>query len=124
MAVRISSEPAPLANQVSAEDAREAATDFLLDNLGNLLIAGEPHVMVSAVRAMWIVPVQLAYIHTGVLGNVGVVAVDQETGQVIAWTPIPEIKAASRRLRAQHEPELAKQFQATISLHPSMAGRA
>jgi hypothetical protein len=72
--------------------------------------------MISAVRAMWIFPVQLAYLHTGVLGSVGVVAVDKETGQVIAWTPISEMKAASRRLRALHEPELSEQFQDTMSL--------
>ena len=117
MAVRTGDEPATLTNQVSADDAQAAATEFLLDNLGHLLVAGEPHLMVSAVRAMWIVPVQLAYIHTGVLGSVGVVAVDQETGQVIAWTPISRIKAASRRLRAEHEPELSEQFEVSRSLH-------
>jgi hypothetical protein len=82
-----------------------------LDHIGNQLVAGQPHLMVSAVRASWIVPVQLAYIHSGSLGSVGVVAVDEETGQVVAWTPIAQMKTASQELRAAYEPELSNQFQ-------------
>jgi hypothetical protein len=68
--------------------------------------------MVSALRSAWIVPAQLAYIHTGTLGSVGVVAVDDETGQIIAWTPISDMKAASCQLRESREPELSAQFRA------------
>jgi hypothetical protein len=107
-----------ITNQVHRIDADEACavvTDFLLDNVGNQLVAGEPHIMVSALRSVWIVPVQLAYIHTGTLGSVGFVAVDDETGHVIAWTPIPDMKTASRRLRESREPELSAQFQAFMN---------
>lgn len=107
-------------HNVSADDARAAATEFLLDHLGNQLTTGEPIRMLSAVRSTWIVPVQLAYIHTGVLGNVGVIAVDEETGLVIGWTPIDQIKAAVRQLREQHEPELSAQFKALMS--PNIQG--
>jgi hypothetical protein len=100
-----------LTYRVSPEEARTAATEFLLDHVGNQLVAGQPHLMVSAVRTTWIVPVQLAYIHTGPLGDVGVVAVDEETGRVIAWTPIAQMKVASRELRTSHEPEISQQFQ-------------
>ena len=105
-------EPPPLTQRISPDEARAAATDFLLDHVGNQLVAGQPHLMVSAVRATWIiVPVQLAYVHSGTLGSMGVVAVDEETGRVIAWTPIAQMKAAGLELRAAHEPELSKQFQ-------------
>src|SRR5262245_4534536 len=92
--------------QISAADAQAAATDFLLGHVGNQLVAGEPHLMISAWRAVWIVSVHLAYIHTGPLGSVGVVAVDDETGQVVAWTPIERMKTASRRLREAAEPAI------------------
>jgi hypothetical protein len=105
---------------IDMDEARAAATDFLLDHLGNQLVPGEPHLMVSAVRAVWIVPVQLAYIHTGVLGSVGVIAVDEETGQVVAWTPIPQMKVASRRLR-EAQPDLERQFKAFIATQHSPA---
>ena len=97
--------------RISPDEARAAVTDFLLDHVGNQLVAGRLHLMISAVRATWIVPVQLAYIHQGTLGDVGVVAVDEETGRVIAWTPIDQMKTTSRELRAAHEPELSRQFQ-------------
>ncbi len=107
--------------RINADEARAAATGFLLDHMGNQLVPGEPHMMVSALRAVWIVPVQLAYIHTGVLGSVGVVAVDEETGQVVAWTPIPQMKAASRRIREAQNPEVAEQFKSFIATQSSKA---
>ena len=95
----------------NAQTAQAAATEFLLDHVGNQLLAGQPHFMLSFLQAVWIVPVELAYLHSGSIGTVGVVAVDAETAQVIAWTPISQMKAASRSLREQHEPSLSEQFQ-------------
>ncbi|HXV99862.1 MAG TPA: hypothetical protein VEC93_15705 [Anaerolineae bacterium] len=100
-----------LTHRTTADEARAAVTNFLLDHVGNQLVAGQPHLMVSAVRTTWIVPVQLAYIHSGTLGSVGVVAVDEETGRVVAWTPIVQMKTASLELRTAHEPQLSTQFQ-------------
>lgn len=94
------------------EQARDAARDFLLDHLGNQLTAGTPYLMVAAVHALWIVPVQLGYIHTGVIGTVGVIAVDDETVQVVAWTPISQMKSASRLLNESREPEISESFKA------------
>ena len=96
------------------EQARAATTDFLLDHVGNQLSAGTPYLMIAVVRTLWIVPIQFGYIHTGILGTVGVVAVDDETTQVVGWTPIPQMKAASRTLRESREPALSEAFQAFI----------
>jgi hypothetical protein len=104
-----------LTQHITAEATRAVATEFLLDHLGNQLVAGEPLLMVSAVRAVWIVPVQLVYIHTGTIGSVGVVAVDEETTQVVAWTPIPHMKAMSRQLREAQNPDIDHQFQAYMT---------
>ena len=79
--VSLVNEPPLLTHRISPVEAQAAATDFLLEHVGNQLVAGQPHLMVSAVRTTWIVPVQLAYIHSGTLGDVGVVAVDEETGR-------------------------------------------
>ena len=100
-----------LVPQTTPEDAKAAATEFLLDFVGNQLVAGSPVSMMSALRSVWIVPVTLAYIHTGSLGDIGVIAVDEETGKVVAWTPVEQMKATSRTLRAAHEPLLSEQFQ-------------
>jgi hypothetical protein len=55
------------------------------------------------------------------LGTVGVVTVDEETGEVVAWTPIAQMKAASRELRARHEPQLSAQFQSFLTANASEA---
>jgi hypothetical protein len=100
--------------RISAEEAQAAATDFLLDHAGNQLLAGTPLRMTAALRSVWVVPVHLTYIHTGPIGSVGVIGVDEETGQVIAWTPIQEMKAASRRLR-EAQPDVSTTFPSFIA---------
>ncbi len=115
-------QPTSWTPHTSAELAQSAATGFLLDHVGNQLIAGQPHLMISPTRATWIVPIHLAYLYTGPIGSVGVVAIDEETGLVVAWTPLDQIKAASRALRAAKEPSLTQQFQtftATTNLEQS-----
>ena len=96
--------------RTNAEEAQGASTEFLLDHVGNQLLAGQPHLMVSATEATWVVPVHLSYLPTGPIGSVGVVAIDDETGLVVAWTPIDQMKAASRTLRKRKEPYLTQQF--------------
>lgn len=99
-----------LTHNIKAEEARGIVTGFILDYLGNQLLAGRPYLMVSAIRAVWVVPVELTYIHTDVIGIVGVVAVDEETGHIIAWTPIDEMKTAGKQLRASREPQVSEEF--------------
>ena len=101
--------------RTSVEEAQGTATEFLLDHVGNQLLAGQPHLMLSSTEATWVVPVHLAYLHTGPIGSVGVVAIDDETGLVVAWTPIDQMKAASRTLRESKEPYLTQQFQTFIA---------
>lgn len=104
-----------LVRHTTPDDAKAAATEFLLDFVGNQLVAGSPVSMASALRSVWIVPVSLAYIHTGSLGEIGVIAVDEETGDVVAWTPVEQMKAASRALRASSEPQLSEKFQTIMN---------
>ena len=108
--------PLQLPHSFSADDACASATEFLLDNIGNQLTVGQPLRMVSAIRSTWIVPIQLAYVHTGILGSVGVIAVDEETGQVVGWTPVDQIKETSRQLREQNKPQLSDQFESLMSV--------
>lgn len=102
---------APRTQRTSAEEAQSAATELLLAHVGNQLLAGQPHLMVSSTEATWVVPVHLSYLPTGPIGSVGVVAIDDETGLVVAWTPIDQMKAASRTLRESKKPYLTQQFQ-------------
>ena len=118
----VTDKPPALIQRISPAEAQAATIDFLLDHVGNQLVTGQPQLMVSAVRTTWIIPVQLSYIHTGPLGDVGVVAVDEETGQVIAWTPIEQMKEAAREMQQAHEPELSNKFQAFMNPTLDQAG--
>lgn len=60
-------------------------------------------------------------VHTVSLGSVGVIAVDEERGQIVTWTSVDQSKAAARTLRAVNIPSLTQQFQQRLS-QPSGKG--
>lgn len=67
--------------RVTASDARELADEFLLMEVGDLLLAGEPSLQVGD-RLTWEVPILLSSASHGTLGEVGRLVVDAETGEI------------------------------------------
>lgn len=65
---------------VDAKDARRRATAWLASEVGNMLIAGYPHLVISQ-NTVWRLPVLLTSSETGVVGEVGSVDVDAVTGE-------------------------------------------
>jgi hypothetical protein len=65
----------------SAAAARRIVGRFVADEIGYLLRASEPTLVVSD-RIRWRVPVTLAYPGHGVVGTAGTLDVDVETGQL------------------------------------------
>jgi hypothetical protein len=88
---------------------------FIMDHVGNQLAAADPQRLSLNGQSVWIVPIQLAYIHTGPIGVVGVVVMDAETLQVIASTPFEEMRAAAHKLAESRQPELSESFKAFMS---------
>lgn len=78
--------------QATAGEARRKVVRFLLDNLSYLLRPEQP-TLVKADRLIWRVPVALTYPSYGIVGQVGHIDVDAESGQLLL-TPeaIAEIK--------------------------------
>lgn len=66
---------------VSAVIARQKANRFLILQAGDQLCAGEPELVVGATLG-WRVPVQYAPSRWGVLGVVGHLMIDADTGEV------------------------------------------
>ena len=66
---------------VSAFVARQKANRFLILQAGDQLCAGEPELVVGA-TVCWRVPVQYAPSRRGVLGVVGHLTIDADTGEV------------------------------------------
>lgn len=68
---------------VDAVTAQRNATGWLVSEVGNLLLGDTP-ALVIADRTVWRVPVLLTSPEYGVLGQVGVVDVDAQTGDVLS----------------------------------------
>ncbi len=69
--------------RVTAAEARRRVSRLVVSEIGNLLYGGEPTLAVGE-RICWQVPVLLTYPDSGSISQVGVLAVDVETGAVLA----------------------------------------
>jgi hypothetical protein len=67
---------------VNAETARRKVTGWLVSEVGNLMIGGDP-ALVIADRAVWQVPVLLTSPARSIIGPIGTVDVDAETGEIL-----------------------------------------
>jgi hypothetical protein len=78
-------------------------------HVGNLLQSGEPDLLVSKDALFWDVPVDYAFPDCGILGRVGHVLVDAQTGDMKLKdsTPFEEMKANAQRLDQQAAPQAA-----------------
>lgn len=65
-----------------AQTAQRQVTKLLLDQVGNLLYGERPS-LVADERLLWRVPVWLALPTTRPLGQVGILDVDKETGEIL-----------------------------------------
>jgi hypothetical protein len=68
---------------VTALEARRRVSRLVISELGNLLHGGDATLVVGE-RISWRVPVLLAYPDRGVVGQVGDIDVDVQTGAVLA----------------------------------------
>jgi hypothetical protein len=69
--------------EVDAATARRKVTGWLVSEVGNLLMGDDP-ALVIAERVSWRVPVLLTSPERGVIGQVGTVDVDAQTGDVLS----------------------------------------
>ena len=67
---------------VNAETARRKVTGWLVSEVGNLMVGGDP-ALVIADRAVWQVPVLLTSPARSIIGPIGTVDVDAETGEIL-----------------------------------------
>jgi post-segregation antitoxin (ccd killing protein) len=65
---------------VDAKTARKRATAWLASEVGNMLMAGTPQLVIAA-QTVWRLPVLLTSSLSGIVGEVGTVDVDAATGE-------------------------------------------
>ena len=89
--------PAPPA--ISADQAMIAANKFILFHYPTMFTGGLAHRLTLAATEVWIVPIALTHPDHGIVGEVGSVALDVRTGEVVGHTPRTEAVAVGKRLR-------------------------
>jgi hypothetical protein len=94
--------PAPVEQRIGADEAMHKAERFLNRHLGHLA-AGTPQRELFPLRSAWVVPVQLTYPGCRVVGEVGMVVVDETTGEVVAWTSLQDMHQATGQLYQEHK---------------------
>jgi hypothetical protein len=96
--------------KIDAEAAKRLTNRFILENLPDRFCAGTPRFLQFALRSVWIVPVVLSYPRIGPVGQAGMAAVDTETGSVVGWTPLDEMKKAADAIYEQKKAAIEAAF--------------
>jgi len=68
---------------IGMDIARKRAISWLVSEVGNMLSVGKPQLIITA-KTFWRYPVTLTSSQSGVLGEVGAVDVDAQTGAVVS----------------------------------------
>ena len=89
-----------IAPTITALQAQAEANLFLSDHVPDRFMAGPPSLDLAA--QVWRVPVLLAYPVIGPVGQTGEIFVSVTAEEVVAYTPIEEMKVAARALYEQH----------------------
>jgi hypothetical protein len=83
---------------IGPQIARQRVTRFTVSHIGNLLCGGEPELVVGQ-RFSWRVPVMLTSPRRGIVGRVGELHVDAQTGELdVDETLIERIQRNARAL--------------------------
>lgn len=87
--------------QLTALEAVAVANLFLSDHMPDRYCAGDP--TYDHVARLWRVPVVMSYLRIGPIGEVGEIAVDGFSEEIVFHTPLDEMKARGRALYEQHQ---------------------
>ena len=95
---------------LNREKAQIAANAYCLTQYATGYSAGIPYPLSLAGSELWVVPVLLTSPGYGVVGAVGVVAVDAASGTVVGGTSKREVVAAAKRLTEGKRDDLEAAF--------------
>jgi hypothetical protein len=99
-----------VAIRIDLEMAKRLANRFILENLPDRFCAGTPRFLQFPLRSVWIVPVVLSYPRLGPVGQAGIAAVDTETGSVVGWTPLEEMKKTAEAIYERKKTDIEAAF--------------
>lgn len=105
----------PTLEKISANNARTIGTNFAAVHFGDQIGVGMPWRVVSSLRSAWVVPLVLTSPGYGVVGIVGVVIVDEELGNISAWTAVEEVNSNADQLIKDRKNDLDAAFKRAIA---------
>lgn len=95
---------------LSARQAMIAANRFIVEHLPDRFSSGLPKLVLFPLRPLWLVPVHLTYPGVGVVGEVGMLAVDGDRPVVVGWTPTEEMETLAHRIYEENRDEIELAF--------------
>jgi hypothetical protein len=95
---------------IDADAAQIAANEYCLLHYGTSYVGGTPRRLSLPRHELWIVPALLTSPGYGVVGEVGMVAIEVESGSVVGATPQLELRTAGARLAREKRDELDAAF--------------
>lgn len=98
--------------KLSGQEAVGIAQEFVADYLTDLMGVGVPWRMQSPLGRMWVVPVWIAYPGFEQPATIGSIAVDENSGAIISWTPVEEMKANAAQFHATNNGQIVANFSA------------
>ncbi len=96
--------------KIDARQAMSVANRFIVQNLPDRFSAGLPKKIAFPTRLIWVVPVLLTYPNIGIVGEVGMIAVEEEREAIVGWTPLEEMEELARQLYEEHKDEIELAF--------------
>lgn len=96
--------------KVDRKTAMVIANRFIIKNLRNCFTSGLPKSVSFPIQNVWIVPILLSYPDTGIVGEVGMIVVDNESGSVVGFTPKEEIEKIANTLYEEKKNEIEIAF--------------
>ena len=94
------------ATRISGRQAMVTANRHLLFHYPTMLTGAAPCRLRLPNVDLWVVPIVLTHPKKGVVGQVGLVAVDASSGKVVGSTPRPEAVATAKKIRGAKGYEL------------------
>lgn len=99
-------------HKLSAQEAVNIVQEFVAEHLTDLMGVGVPWRMQSPLGRIWVVPVWIAYPGFEQRTTIGSVAVDENSGAIVSWTSVEEMKANAAQFHTANREQIVANFQA------------
>jgi hypothetical protein len=95
---------------IRPEKARVTAREYIVRHYPFGCTGGTPYLLPLAAGELWVVPIVLTSPGYGPVGDVGIVALNARTGEIVSGTPAEPVRGAVERLKEEKHDALEAAF--------------